>query len=91
MQWYLLLSLSYQKLCLANGGRRRELAIEGAKLPGVLGLRTIEDALQLRTRLQAGQHLVIIGGGFTNYNGIPRNNIARLNADYAVASLTASK
>lgn len=57
-------SLSYQKLCLANGGRRRELAIEGAKLPGVLGLRTINDALQLRARLKPGQHLVIIGGGF---------------------------
>ena len=56
--------IAYEALLLATGGHLRRLDIPGADLPGVLGLRTLDDAAQLQTRLQAGSRLVIVGGGF---------------------------
>jgi len=56
--------LAYDKLALATGGRARELKIPGADRPNVLALRTIADVERIRTRAQAGQRAVIIGGGF---------------------------
>jgi len=54
----------YQALLLATGGQLRWIDIPGAHLPGVLGLRTLDDAAALAPRLVAGAHIVVIGGGF---------------------------
>lgn len=57
-------SLPYHRLLLTTGAEPRRLSLPGAALPGVLTLRTADDAAQLSQRLQAGQRLVLIGGGF---------------------------
>jgi 3-phenylpropionate/trans-cinnamate dioxygenase ferredoxin reductase component len=54
----------YEALLLATGGQLRWIDIPGAHLPGVLGLRTLDDAAALAPRLVAGAHIVVIGGGF---------------------------
>jgi 3-phenylpropionate/trans-cinnamate dioxygenase ferredoxin reductase component len=56
--------IGYQALLLATGGRVRWLNIPGAHLPGVLGLRTLDDAAELAPRLARAEPLVVIGGGF---------------------------
>lgn len=57
-------TLGYGALLFANGGQPRRLGILGEDLPGVLSLRTKDDARRLAGRLQAGQHVLVIGGGF---------------------------
>ena len=57
-------ALSYRHLVLATGAANRALAVEGATLPGVHGLRTAADAEALRAAVGAAQRLVIVGGGF---------------------------
>ena len=57
-------SLPYDKLLVATGGIPRTLQIPGADLPGVLFLRTLEDALALRTHLTGAGPVVVIGAGF---------------------------
>ncbi|MBP2320420.1 3-phenylpropionate/trans-cinnamate dioxygenase ferredoxin reductase subunit [Kibdelosporangium banguiense] len=49
---------------LATGVSPRRLGIAGEDLGNVLGLRDIHDARAMSDRLDAGGHLVIIGGGF---------------------------
>lgn len=56
--------IPYEKLLLATGASPRKLSIEGSDLSGILYLRTFADAAVIRRRLQAGQHIVVIGGGF---------------------------
>lgn len=56
--------LSYDKLVLATGARPRVLAVEGAGLHGVHVLRRLEDADALRTELQPGRTLAIVGAGY---------------------------
>lgn len=56
--------LGYSHLVLATGARNRELPIPGARLDGVLGLRTRDDADALRARLKEATDVVVIGGGF---------------------------
>lgn len=57
-------SLPYQGLALATGARNRPLPVPGADLQGVLGLRTVVDALRLRAALSEAKKIVVIGGGF---------------------------
>ena len=57
-------TVPYDKLILATGGRPRPLPIEGFQLDGVRCLRGIRDSLQIRSELQPGRNLVVIGGGF---------------------------
>jgi 3-phenylpropionate/trans-cinnamate dioxygenase ferredoxin reductase component len=57
-------SLEYSKLVLATGGTQRSLPVEGARLDGVLSLRTLAEARVLRERLEASQNIVVIGAGF---------------------------
>lgn len=56
--------IAYEALLLATGGHLRRLDIPGADLPGVLGLRTLDDAAQIAARLQSGACIAIVGGGF---------------------------
>lgn len=57
-------TIGYDHLLLALGGRNRRLAIPGADLPGVLGLRTLSEASLLREALLQAKRVAIIGGGF---------------------------
>jgi 3-phenylpropionate/trans-cinnamate dioxygenase ferredoxin reductase component len=52
-------TIAYDELVLATGSRLRTLPIEGA-----LYLRTRDDAIMLKQRLDAAQTVAIIGGGF---------------------------
>ncbi len=56
--------LEYHDLVLALGARSRGLPIDGADLDGVLTLRSLADAEEVRRRLPAASSVVVIGGGF---------------------------
>lgn len=58
------LTLSFDGLALTPGSEPRRLLIEGADLPGVLYLRDLDDADQLKARWDAAASVVVIGGGF---------------------------
>ncbi len=57
-------AIPYAALLIATGGRVRRLSVPGAEAPQVHTLRNLEDAAALALRLEAGQRLAIIGGGF---------------------------
>jgi nitrite reductase/ring-hydroxylating ferredoxin subunit len=57
-------TLPYDSLLLATGGRARRLAVPGSDLPGVLHLRTLEDAAAIERAFGHASHVGIIGGGF---------------------------
>ncbi len=54
----------FSKLAICTGSRLNRLSIQGADLPGVCYLRTIDEALELASKLQSGVRLAIIGGGY---------------------------
>lgn len=56
--------LAFDRLALTVGARPRRLDLPGADLDGVLYLRDLDDALELRARLAAATHVVVVGGGF---------------------------
>lgn len=56
--------LSYDKLLLALGSRVREIPVAGASLTSIHYLRTIDDVIGIQTKFNAGQRLVIVGGGY---------------------------
>jgi 3-phenylpropionate/trans-cinnamate dioxygenase ferredoxin reductase subunit len=56
--------ISYDRLLLATGGEARMLAIPGAHLNGVCTLKSLDDADQLRAKLERNNSVVIIGGGY---------------------------
>src|ERR1700730_6014359 len=54
--------LPYDQLLLATGVRPRVLpGIDGE---GVCYLRTVQDATELRDRINAAGHVAVLGGGF---------------------------
>src|SRR6266446_2815006 len=55
--------ISYDKLLLATGARVRRLEAPGGDLSGIHYLRTIDDALALRSNLRSGVSVVVVGGG----------------------------
>jgi 3-phenylpropionate/trans-cinnamate dioxygenase ferredoxin reductase subunit len=57
-------TLGYDKLIIATGGRARVLPVPGADLRNIFYLRTIADVEALQPRMEAGQRLVIVGGGY---------------------------
>ncbi|QOV98676.1 FAD-dependent oxidoreductase [Rhodococcus pyridinivorans] len=57
-------NIGYTTLVLATGAEPRTLTLPGSDLEGVLSLRTLSDAHQLRTAVQTGVALAIIGGGY---------------------------
>jgi 3-phenylpropionate/trans-cinnamate dioxygenase ferredoxin reductase subunit len=58
------LRLDFDRLALTVGARPRRLQVPGADLAGVLYLRDLDDATQLRSALAAASRVVVIGGGF---------------------------
>jgi 3-phenylpropionate/trans-cinnamate dioxygenase ferredoxin reductase subunit len=56
--------LAYERLLLATGASPRRLMLPGSDTSGFLYLRTFDDALHIRARLQAKHRIVVIGGGF---------------------------
>ncbi|RZU63669.1 NAD(P)/FAD-dependent oxidoreductase [Zhihengliuella halotolerans] len=56
--------LEYDYLILATGASNRVLTCPGAELPGVRGLRTLEDAQALRGELETVGDVVVVGAGF---------------------------
>ncbi|MFE2023311.1 NAD(P)/FAD-dependent oxidoreductase [Streptomyces sp. NPDC059499] len=59
------LRLPYDNLVLATGSRPRTLPVPGASLTGVLSLRGLADAEDLRLRLSGPpRRLVVVGAGF---------------------------
>ena len=57
-------ALPYEKLVLAIGARNRLLPIAGARLDGVLYLRSLNEAAAMKQRLENAREVVVIGGGF---------------------------
>lgn len=56
--------LGYDRMVFATGARNRELACPGARDPRVIGLRTLNDAENLRQELDGAQRAVVAGAGF---------------------------
>jgi 3-phenylpropionate/trans-cinnamate dioxygenase ferredoxin reductase subunit len=56
--------LGFARLALTVGGRARRLRLPGADLDGVCYLRHLRNADELRERLAAATHVVVVGGGF---------------------------
>lgn len=54
--------LAYDAVLLATGGRPRKLPGDSAER--VLYLRTVREADRIRSELEAGRHLVVVGAGF---------------------------
>jgi 3-phenylpropionate/trans-cinnamate dioxygenase ferredoxin reductase subunit len=57
-------TFSYDHLVLATGAAARPLAVPGCTLDGILSLRTLDDAIELRKTMAAARRMVIIGGGY---------------------------
>jgi len=55
---------SYGKLLIATGAVPRRLEVEGADLPGVFTLRTLDDAAAIREAAAEERDAVVVGGGF---------------------------
>lgn len=56
--------LGYEHLVLALGARNRRLPLPGIDLPGVMELRTLAHADDIRSALPEAGRIVVIGGGF---------------------------
>jgi 3-phenylpropionate/trans-cinnamate dioxygenase ferredoxin reductase subunit len=57
-------TLDFDHLVLALGARNRPLPVEGVDLDGVVGLRTLAHADDIRDRMERACRVVVIGGGF---------------------------
>jgi len=56
--------LGYDHLVLATGARNRVPPLPGIELDGVCYLRNLAETDELRERLAAAEHIVVIGAGF---------------------------
>ncbi|HEX6873187.1 MAG TPA: FAD-dependent oxidoreductase [Micromonosporaceae bacterium] len=56
--------LRYDRLLLATGSVVRELDLPGTEYTGIRYLRTIVDSDNLRTALQPGRNVVVVGAGW---------------------------
>lgn len=56
--------LAYDTLLIATGSRARQLAVPGRDREGIIYLRSLDNAVDLKPRLEAANKIVIIGGGF---------------------------
>ncbi|SDT57266.1 NAD(P)/FAD-dependent oxidoreductase [Bradyrhizobium canariense] len=55
---------AFDQLLIATGSRARQLTVPGHARDGIVYLRTLDDAVNLKPRLEAANEIVIIGGGF---------------------------
>lgn len=53
----------FDRLLIATGAAPRPLDVPGHDLPGVVSLRTLDDARVLAAELAASERIVVIGGG----------------------------
>jgi nitrite reductase (NADH) large subunit len=72
----------YDKLLLATGGYSFVPPIKGADLPGVMTLRTVEDAENIKRRAQQAKRVVLIGGGLLGLEA--GNGLRKLGLDVVV-------
>jgi 3-phenylpropionate/trans-cinnamate dioxygenase ferredoxin reductase subunit len=56
--------LRYDRLLLATGAAPRSLPVPGGDLDGVLVLRRVEDSDAIRERIDRGDRIVVVGGGW---------------------------
>jgi NADPH-dependent 2,4-dienoyl-CoA reductase/sulfur reductase-like enzyme len=56
-------TVRYERLVIATGSTPRALGVPGS-LAGVVTLRTLDDALQIRTELNRAGRVVVVSGGF---------------------------
>jgi 3-phenylpropionate/trans-cinnamate dioxygenase ferredoxin reductase subunit len=56
--------IPYHRLLVATGARNRRFPIPGIDLDGVLTLRTVDDALRIRSEIAPGRRAVLGGMGF---------------------------
>ena len=56
--------IGYDTLIIATGSRPRELDLPGADLGGLLALRSMADAEALKSVLETGKQIAIVGGGY---------------------------
>jgi len=56
--------VAYDAVLVASGAEPRRLTVDGADLDGVVTLRTLNDAADLRDRLLAGARVVCAGAGW---------------------------
>jgi 3-phenylpropionate/trans-cinnamate dioxygenase ferredoxin reductase component len=56
--------ISFDALLIATGSSPRRLQLPGAELDGIHYLRTIADSDAIRARLEAGDHVAVIGSGW---------------------------
>ncbi len=56
--------IHYDKLVLALGSRVRDVAVEGAGLPGIHYLRSIADVDAIRKDMSRSKNVVIVGAGY---------------------------
>jgi 3-phenylpropionate/trans-cinnamate dioxygenase ferredoxin reductase component len=57
-------ALPFARLALTVGARPRRLTVPGSDLDGILTLRGLDDAVQLRERVATSGRVVVVGGGF---------------------------
>jgi 3-phenylpropionate/trans-cinnamate dioxygenase ferredoxin reductase subunit len=55
--------VAFDRLIIATGATARPLTCEGATLPGVHLLRTLEDARAIRREVQTKKRVVVVGAG----------------------------
>lgn len=56
--------IDYDHLVIATGARPNRIELSGSHLEGIHYLRSLDDAVALAARLQAGARLVVAGGGY---------------------------
>jgi 3-phenylpropionate/trans-cinnamate dioxygenase ferredoxin reductase component len=56
--------LQYDHLVLATGARVRKLELQGAELDGVFYMRSLDDAKDIKSRMESATNIIVIGGGF---------------------------
>jgi len=57
-------AIPYDALVLATGAHNRVLPVSGAQFDGVCYLRTLNEAIEIKRRIEQTQQVVVIGGGF---------------------------
>lgn len=54
----------FERLLIATGSRNRRFPIPGIDLPGVHELRSVDDAIAIKARIDPGRRAVVCGMGF---------------------------